>query len=82
VIVIQRIPQRSLPPQAQIWIAVSVSVLVPIVKKRLNISASLYEMLQILSLTMFEKTSLNTLLSLVGTNQTDTYFSNPLNLFN
>src|SRR6266853_145406 len=42
--------------KTQIWIAVSVYVLVAIVKKRLNISASLYEMLQILSLNMFEKT--------------------------
>ena len=37
--------------KTQIWIAVSVYVLVAIVKKRLNLSASLYEMLQILSLT-------------------------------
>src|SRR5450432_3443314 len=68
--------------KTQIWIAVSIYVLVAIVKKRLNISASLYEMLQILSLTMFEKTSLNTLLSTVGTDQNDTDFSNQLNLFN
>jgi IS4 transposase len=68
--------------KTQIWIAVSVYVLVAIVKKRLNISASLYEMLQILSLTMFEKTSLNTLLSTVGSDQNDTDFSNQMNLFN
>jgi hypothetical protein len=55
---------------------------VAIVKKRLNISASLYEMLQILSLTMFEKTSLNTLLATVGAAQNDDDFSNQLNLFN
>lgn len=67
--------------KTQIWIAVSVYVLVAIVKKRLNISASLYEMLQILRLTMFEKTSLNVLLSTVGTDQNDTDFSNQLNLF-
>ena len=68
--------------KTQIWIAVSVYVLVAIVKKRLNISASLYEMLQILSLTMFEKTSLNTLLATVGAAQNDDDFSNQLNLFN
>jgi len=68
--------------KTQIWIAVSVYVLVAIVKKRLNISASLYEMLQILSLTMFEKTSLNTLLATVGAGQNDDDFSNQLNLFN
>jgi hypothetical protein len=49
--------------KTQIWIAVSVYVLVAIVKKRLNISASLYEMLQILSLTMFEKIPLDQLLA-------------------
>ena len=49
--------------KTQIWIAVSVYVLIAIVKKRLNSSASLYEMLQILSLTMFERTAINQLLS-------------------
>ncbi len=41
--------------KSQIWIAVSVYVLVAIVKKRLNLNASLYTLLQILSLTLFEK---------------------------
>jgi len=49
--------------KSQIWIAVSVYVLVAIVKKRLAIPASLYEMLQILSLTMFEKLPLDQLLA-------------------
>jgi IS4 transposase len=49
--------------KSQIWIAVSVYVLVAIVKKRLNLSASLYEILQILSLTMFERTPLDQLLA-------------------
>jgi IS4 transposase len=49
--------------KAQIWIAVSVYVLVAIVRKRLKLSRSLYEILQILSLNQFEKTSLDTLLS-------------------
>ena len=48
--------------KTQIWIAVSVYVLVAIVKKRLNLSASLYEILQIFSLTMFEKMPINQLL--------------------
>lgn len=47
--------------KSQIWIAVSVYVLVAIIKKRLNLSASLYEILQILSLTMFERTPLDQL---------------------
>ena len=42
--------------KTQIWIAVSVYVLAAIVRKRLNLEASLYQILQILSLTLFEKT--------------------------
>jgi hypothetical protein len=42
--------------KAQIWIAVSVYVLVAIVRKRLGLEASLYQILQILSVTLFEKT--------------------------
>jgi hypothetical protein len=49
--------------KSQVWIAVSVYVLVAIVKKRLQISASLYQILQILSLTLFEKTPLDQLLA-------------------
>ena len=45
--------------KSQIWIAVSVYVLVAIIKKRLALPASLYEILQILSLTLFEKTPVN-----------------------
>jgi len=49
--------------KSQIWIAISVYVLVAIVKKRLNLSATLYELLQILSLTLFENISLIQLLA-------------------
>ena len=49
--------------KAQIWIAVSVYVLVAIIRKRLQLSASLYEILQNLSLTMFERTPLDQLLA-------------------
>jgi len=49
--------------RSQIWIAVSAYVLVAIVKKRLHLSASLYEILQILNLTMFEKIPLDQLLA-------------------
>ena len=68
--------------KTQIWIAVSVYVLVAIVKKRLNIAASLYEMLQILSLTMFEKTPINTLLSQIDSDSIQHNSANQLNLFN
>ena len=42
--------------KTQIWIAVSVYVLVAIVRKRMGLEASLYQILQILSVTLFEKT--------------------------
>jgi hypothetical protein len=41
--------------KTQIWIAISVYVLVAIIKKRLNLDISLYTILQILSITLFEK---------------------------
>jgi hypothetical protein len=67
--------------KSQIWIAVSVYVLVAIVKKRLGLSASLYEMLQILSLTMFERTALNQLLTLTQSSSTNSDSHTQLNLF-
>ena len=67
--------------KTQIWIAVSVYVLVAIVKKRLNISASLYEILQILSLTMFERIPLDQLLNKIVAEDIQTFSPNQLNLF-
>src|SRR5262249_13028085 len=67
--------------KTQIWIAVSVYVLVAIVKKRLSCSASLYEMLQILSLTMFERTPINQLLSQQPRASDERISSNQLSLF-
>jgi len=49
--------------KTQIWIAVCTYVLIAIVKKRLKLSHSLYEILQILSLAMFETTPINQLLA-------------------
>ena len=49
--------------KTQIWIATSVYVLVAIVKKRLKLEASLYTILQILSVTLFEKSDVNQLLT-------------------
>jgi hypothetical protein len=68
--------------KSQIWIAVSVYVLVAIVKKRLDLSASLYEMLQILSLTMFERMPLNQLLGDTIIDGIQAISANQLNLFN
>ena len=50
--------------KSQIWIAVSVYVIVAIIRKRLKIDESLHTILQILSLTIFEKTPLNQLLDM------------------
>jgi len=67
--------------KSQIWIAVSVYVLVAIVKKRLNLSASLYEILQILSLTMFERIPLDQLLARVPVAPDQPLDANQLILF-
>ena len=56
--------------RTQIWIAISIYVLVAIVKKELHLDASLYRMLQICSVTLFEKTPISQALSLVD-DQTD-----------
>ena len=50
--------------KTQIWIAISVYVLVAIVKKQLNLEGSLYRILQILSVSLFEKTPILEALSL------------------
>jgi IS4 transposase len=55
--------------KTQVWIAVAVYVLVAIVRKRLNLELSLHEMLQILSITPFEKTPLFQLLTHCATNE-------------
>jgi hypothetical protein len=67
--------------KSQIWIAVSMYVLVAIVKKRLNVSASLYEILQILSLTLYEKTPLDQLLTRAVEERLLTESQDQLNLF-
>lgn len=67
--------------KTQIWIAISVYVLVAIVKKRLRIEASLYTILQILSLTLFEKTQLDQLLKNMELQMNSTENDNQLNLF-
>ena len=67
--------------RSQIWIAVSAYVLVAIVKKRLQLSASLYEILQILSLTMFEKIPLDQLLTQTISEQIQPISDNQLILF-
>lgn len=68
--------------KTQIWIAVSVYLLVAIIKKRLNLEMSLYTFLQILSVTAFEKAPiLQVLAEFTSTEQTDGS-CNQLKLFN
>ena len=67
--------------KSQIWIAVSVYVLVAIIKKRLNLEASLFQLLQILSVTMFERTPLHQLLATTAANRVMAISDNQLNLF-
>ncbi len=66
--------------KSQIWIAVSVYVIVAIIRKRLNIDESLHTILQILSLTNFEKTPLNQLLDMTAQQIPPDTPSNQLNL--
>lgn len=67
--------------KTQVWIAISVYVLVAILKKRLKSDASLYTILQILSLTLFEKTPLNQLVTNIKPDQEGPPMTNQLNLF-
>jgi len=67
--------------KTQIWIAVSVYVLVAIIKRRLRLDASLYTLLQILSVTIFEKMPIQTALSSEDNKSDSTASANQLNLF-
>jgi transposase len=67
--------------KTQIWIAVSVYVLVAIVRKRLELEASLYQILQVLSLTLFEKTPILRALQRIAYQDELHYIGNQLNLF-
>jgi Transposase DDE domain/Domain of unknown function (DUF4372) len=67
--------------KAQIWIAVSVYLLVAIAKKRLRVESSLYTILQILSLSIFEKTPLIELFSTSNYQNPQPPCSNQLQLF-
>jgi hypothetical protein len=67
--------------KTQVWIAIAVYVLVAIVKKRLGSEASLYTILQILSVTLFEKTPLDQLLANADNESGETDMPNQLDLF-
>ena len=66
--------------KTQIWIAIAVYVLVAIVKKRLALDATLYQILQVLSVTLFEKTPILRAFDDQGSQEKSAVFSNQLNL--
>ncbi len=67
--------------KSQIWIAISVYVLVAIIKKRLDLQPDLYTILQVLSLTLFEKTPLEQILIGCDSIMEDYAGTSQLNLF-
>jgi IS4 transposase len=66
--------------KTQIWIAIAIYVLVAIVKKRLALDATLFQILQVLSVTLFEKTPILRAFDEQGSQEKSTVFSNQLNL--
>jgi hypothetical protein len=67
--------------KTQIWIAITVYVMVAIVKKQLKLDLSLYTILQILSVTLFEKTPILEALSTIQPQEFENPFCNQLTLF-
>jgi Transposase DDE domain/Domain of unknown function (DUF4372) len=67
--------------KTQIWIAITMYVLIAIIKKRLKLAPSLYGLLQVLSLTLFEKATLQEVLHGAKTPENDRPDANQLNLF-
>lgn len=68
--------------KTQIWVAVSMYVLIAIIKKKLNLDTSLYTLLQILSVTLFEKMPLQQALQTLTDHSHIIENQNQLNLFN
>ena len=67
--------------KTQIWIAVSIYVLVAILKKRLGLEASLHEILQVLSVTLFEQVPVLQALREIESQEKSSAISNQLNLW-
>jgi hypothetical protein len=67
--------------KTQLWIAISVYVLVAIVKKRLALDASLYTLLQVLSVALFEKLPINQALAVNDSKPDTSQITNQLELF-
>src|ERR1700730_11747701 len=67
--------------RTQIWVAISIYLLVAIVKKELNLSASLYQILQVVSVTIFERVPILQALQLQVSGEKSGLFFNQLSLF-
>jgi IS4 transposase len=67
--------------KTQIWIAVSVYVLVAIIRKRLKLNASLYTLMQVFSVTVFEKASIESVILQTADSSDLVMDDNQLNLF-
>jgi IS4 transposase len=67
--------------KCQIWIAVSTYLLVAIWKKKLGLSQSIYEILQVLSILVFDKTPINQLLTKKEDSESNSLNSNQLTIF-
>jgi len=68
--------------KTQIWIAICTYLMVAIIKKELKIERNLYEILQIISVSIFDKTQLNQLLTESALQNSENDISKQLNLFN
>ena len=68
--------------KTQVWVAITVYVLVAILKKQLGLDLSLYKILQILSVTIFEKTPISLASSQYYDRNPETDRCIQLNLFN
>ena len=67
--------------KTQIWIAIAVYVLVAIIKRQLHLDLSLYTILQILSVTLFEKTTILEAFSIIQPQESEGELCNQLTLF-
>ena len=68
--------------KTQIWIAITTYVLISIAKKELGLSASIYQILQVVSVTVFERVPIPQALQCEESEEKSGTFSNQLNLFN
>ena len=68
--------------KTQLWIAIAVYVLVAIVRKRLGLEISLYKLLQVLSIALFEKVPILQALASIGSQVEEGQVANQLSLFN